>query len=206
MGWRVNHKRVERIWRREGLKVPKKQPKRGRLWLNDGSCVRLRPEHKDHVWSYDFVMTRTSEGRSLRMLNIIDEYSRECLAILVRRQITSQDVIDVLFELFIFRGIPEYIRSDNGPEFTAKAVRSWLERLGVKTLFIEPGSPWENGYIESFNGKLRDELLNREIFTTLTEARILIEQWRREYNQIRPHSALEYQPPAPAAILTMATR
>lgn len=206
MGWRVNHKRVERIWRREGLKVPKKQPKRGRLWLNDGSCVRLRPERKDHVWSYDFVMTRTSEGRSLRMLNIIDEYSRECLAILVRRQITSQDVIDVLFELFIFRGIPEYIRSDNGPEFTAKAVRSWLERLGVKTLFIEPGSPWENGYIESFNGKLRDELLNREIFTTLTEAKILIEQWRREYNQIRPHSALEYQPPVPAAILTMATR
>jgi putative transposase len=206
MGWRVNHKRVERIWRREGLKVPKKQPKRGRLWLNDGSCVRLRPEHKDHVWSYDFVMTRTSEGRSLRMLNIIDEYSRECLAILVRRQITSQDVIDVLFELFIFRGIPQHIRSDNGPEFTAKAVRSWLERLGVKTLFIEPGSPWENGYIESFNGKLRDELLNREIFTTFTEAKILIEQWRREYNQIRPHSALEYQPPAPAAILTMATR
>jgi putative transposase len=206
MGWRVNHKRVERIWRREGLKVPKKQPKRGRLWLNDGSCVRLRPEHKDHVWSYDFVMTRTSEGRSLRMLNIIDEYSRECLAILVRRQITSQDVIDVLFELCIFRGIPEHIRSDNGPEFTAKAVRSWLERLGVKTLFIEPGSPWENGYIESFNGKLRDELLNREIFTTLTEAKILIEQWRREYNQIRPHSALEYQPPAPEAILTMATR
>lgn len=186
--------------------MPKNQPKRGRLWLNDGSCVRLRPEHKGHVWSYDFVMTRTSEGRSLRMLNIIDEYSRECLAILVRRQITSQDVIDVLFELFIFRGIPEYIRSDNGPEFTAKAVRSWLERLGVKTLFIEPGSPWENGYIESFNGKLRDELLNREIFTTLTEARILIEQWRREYNQIRPHSALEYQPPAPSAILTMATR
>jgi putative transposase len=206
MGWRVNHKRVERIWRREGLKVPKKQPKRGRLWLNDGSCVRLRPEHKDHVWSYDFVMTRTPEGRSLRMLNIIDEYSRECLAILVRRQITSQDVIDVLCELFIFRGIPEHIRSDNGPEFTAKAVRSWLERLGVKTLFIEPGSPWENGYIESFNGKLRDELLNREIFTTLTEAKILIEQWRREYNQIRPHSALGYQPPAPEAILTMATR
>ena len=140
------------------------------------------------------------------MLNIIDEYSRECLVILVRRQITSQDVIDVLFELFIFRGIPEYIRSDNGPEFTAKAVRSWLERLGVKTLFIEPGSPWENGYIESFNGKLRDELLNREIFTTLTEAKILIEQWRKEYNQVRPHSALEYQPPAPEAILTMATR
>jgi len=198
--WQVNHKKVERIWRREGLKVPKKQPKRRRLWLNDGSCIRLRPEHKDHVWSYDFVMTRTSEGRSLRMLNIIDEYSRECLAILVRRQITSQDVINVLFELFIFRGIPEHIRSDNGPEFTAKAVRNWLERLGVKTLFIEPGSPWENGYIESFNGKLRDELLNREIFTTLTEAKILIEQWRMGYNHIRPHSSLGYRPPAPEAV------
>ena len=199
--WQVNHKKVEGIWRREGLKVTKKQPKRRLLWLNDGSCIRLRPEHKDHVWSYDFVMTRTSEGRSFRMLNIIDEYSRECLAILVRRQITSQDVIDVLFELFIFRGISEHIRSDNGPEFTAKAVRNWLERLGVKTLFIEPGSPWENGYIESFNGKLRDELLNREIFTTLTEAKVLIEQWRIDYNHIRPHSSLGYRPPAPEAVM-----
>jgi putative transposase len=196
-GWQVNHKRIERIWRREGLKVPQKQPKRSRLWLNDGSCIRLRPEHKDHVWSYDFVMARTAEGRAFRMLNIIDEYTRECLSILVKRKITSQDVIDQLFELFLFRGIPEHIRSDNGPEFTAKAIRKWLERLGVKTLFIEPGSPWENGYIESFNGKLRDELLNREIFTTLTEARILIEQWRREYNHIRPHSSLGYRPPAP---------
>ena len=133
------------------------------------------------------------------MLNIIDEYTRECLAILVKRNITSQDVIDVLFHLFVFRGISEHIRSDNGPEFTAKAVRKWLERLGVKTLFIEPGSPWENGYIESFNGKLRDELLNREIFTTLTEAKVLIEQWRKEYNQIRPHSSLGYRPPAPEA-------
>ena len=195
--WRVNHKRVERIWRKEGLKVPKKQPKRKRLWLNDGSCIRLRPEHKDHVWSYDFVMARTSDGKAFRMLNIIDEYSRECLRILVKRHITSQDVIDQLFELFIFRGIPEHIRSDNGPEFTAKAIRRWLNRVGVKTLFIEPGSPWENGHIESFNGKLRDELLNREIFTTLTEAKVLIEQWRREYNQIRPHSSLGYRPPAP---------
>ena len=198
-GWQVNHKMVERIWRKEGLKVPKKQPKRGRLWLNDGSCIRLRPKCKDHVWSYDFVMARTFEGRALRMLNIIDEYTRECLAILVKRNITSQDVIDVLFHLFVFRGISEHIRSDNGPEFTAKAVRKWLERLGVKTLFIEPGSPWENGYIESFNGKLRDELLNREIFTTLTEAKVLIEQWRKEYNQISPHSSLGYRPPAPEA-------
>jgi transposase InsO family protein len=202
-GWQVNYKRVERIWRKEGLKVPQKQPKRRRLWLNDGSCIRLRPEHKDHVWSYDFVMARTSDGRAFRMLNIIDEYSRECLGILVKRRITSQDVIDRLFELFILRGIPEHIRSDNGPEFTAKEVRKWLARLGVKTLYIEPGSPWENGYIESFNGKLRDELLNREIFTTLTEAKVLIEQWRKEYNHIRPHSSLGYWPPAPETKLSV---
>jgi putative transposase len=201
-GWRVNHKRVERIWRKEGLKVPKKQPKRKRLWLNDGSCIRLRPECKDHVWSYDFMIDRTADGRAFKILNIIDEYTRECLAILVARKIRNQDVIDLLFDLFIFRGIPEHIRSDNGPEFTARAIRRWLNKLGVKTLFIEPGSPWENGYIESFNGKLRDELLNREIFTTLEEAKVLIEQWRREYNQIRPHSSLGYRPPAPEAILT----
>ncbi len=198
-GWQVNHKRVERIWRKEGLKVPKKQPKRRRLWLNDGSCIRLRPQFKNHVWSYDLVMARTTDGRAFRILNIIDEYSRECLAILVKRHITSQDVIDQLFELIIFKGIPEHIRSDNGPEFTAKAVRGWLNRLGVKTLFIEPGSPWENGYIESFNGKMRDELLNREIFTTLTEAKVLIGQWRKEYNQVRPHSSLGYRPPTPEA-------
>jgi len=203
-GWIVNHKRVERIWRMEGLKVPKKQPKRGRLWLNDGSCIRLRPEYKDHVWSYDFVMARTEDGKAFRILTMIDEYTRECLAMLVNRRITSQDVIDQLFQLIIFRGIPEHIRSDNGPEFTAKAVRSWLNRLSVKTLFIEPGSPWENGYIESFNGKLRDELLNCEVFYTLTEAKVLIEQWRREYNQVRPHSSLGYRPPAPEAVLAAA--
>jgi putative transposase len=201
-GWRVNHKRVERIWKKEGLKVPKKQPKRGRLWLNDGSCIRLRPEYKEHVWSYDFMVDRTADGRPFKILNIIDEYTRECLAILVARRIKNQDVIDLLFHLFIFRGIPEHIRSDNGPEFTASAIRKWLSRLGVKTLFIERGSPWENGYIESFNGKLRDELLNREIFTTLAEAKVLIEQWRREYNEVRPHSARNYHPPAPEAILT----
>jgi len=198
-GWRVNHKRVERIWRKEGLKVPKKQPKRGRLWLNDGSCIRLRPGHKDHVWSYDFMVEHTSNGRAFKILTIIDEFTRESLSTKVNRSINSQDVIDELFNLFIFHSIPEHIRSDNGPEFTAKAVRRWLNRLGVKTLFIERGSPWENGYIESFNGKLRDELLNREIFTTLTEARVLIEQWRREYNQVRPHSARGYKPPAPEA-------
>jgi len=186
--------------------VPQKQPKRGRLWLNDGSCMRLRPEHKDHVWSYDFMIERTVDGKKFKILNIIDEYTRECLATLVARKITADDVIDQLFQLFIFRGIPEYIRSDNGPEFTAEAVRKWLDRLEVKTLFIEPGSPWENGYIESFNGKMRDELLDREIFTTLDEARILINQWRKDYNEFRPHSAKHYQPPAPEAILVGTTR
>jgi transposase InsO family protein len=200
-GWKINHKKVERVWRKEGLKVPQKQPKRSRLWLNDGSCIRLRPEYKDHVWSYDFVMARTVDGKTFKMLTIIDEYTRECLAIEVKRNIKAHEVIDILFELFIFRGIPEHIRSDNGPEFTAKAIRKWLEKLGVKTLFIEPGSPWENGYIESFNGKLRDELLNREIFTTLFEAKVLIADWRKEYNQVRPHSSLGYHPPAPEAIM-----
>ena len=205
-GWRVNHKRVERIWRREGLKIPQKQPKRGRLWLNDGSCIRLRPEHKNHVWSYDFVIDRTTNGKAFKILNIIDEYTRECLVTLVARKIKADEVIEQLFNLFIFRSIPEHIRSDNGPEFTAKVLRRWLDRLGVKTLFIEPGSPWENGYIESFNGKMRDELLDREIFDTLAEAKVLINQWRRDYNQIRPHSARHYQPPAPEAILTKTTR
>ena len=200
-GWQVNHKRVERIWRREGLKVPKKQPKRGRLWLNDGSIIRLKPERKGHVWAYDFVACRTEDGRPVRMLTVIDEYTRECMAIKVARRIRSDDVIHALTELFVLNGAPEHIRSDNGPEFTAKVVRGWLERVGVKTLFIQPGSPWENGYNESFNGKLRDELLNREIFYSLKEAQILTERWRREYNTIRPHSSLGYRPPTPEAIM-----
>jgi transposase InsO family protein len=199
-GWRVNHKRVERIWRREGLKVPRRQPKRGRLWLADGSCIRRRAEYRDHVWSYDFVFDRTHDGRPLRMLTIVDEYTRECLAIDVERGLRSEHVLHRLSELFLRRGTPGYIRSDNGPEFTAVAVREWLRRLGIQTLFIEPGSPWENGYVESFNGKLRDELLSREIFYTLTEAKVLIERWRHDYNTFRPHSALSYRPPAPEAI------
>ncbi|WP_333836029.1 IS3 family transposase [Novosphingobium sp.] len=200
-GWQVNAKRVERIWRREGLKVPRRQPKRGRLWLNDGSCVRLRPCWPGHVWAYDFVQDRTHDGRRFRMLTVIDEYTRECLAIVVARRLTSDDVLQVLCELFVERGPPGHIRSDNGPEFVAKAVRGWLGRVGVTTLFIEPGSPWENGYNESFNGKLRDELLDREIFYSLREAEVLIERWRRHYNTIRPHSALGYRPPAPEAVL-----
>ena len=198
--WRVNHKRVERIWRRAGLKVPKRQPKRGRLWLNDGSCVRLRPTHKNHVWAYDFVTGWTHDGRAFKMLTIVDEFTRENLAIDVARRLTNDDVLERLTWLMVTRGVPEHIRSDNGPEFTAKVVRSWLARVGVKTLFIEPGSPWENGYIESFNGKLRDELLNGEIFYTLKEAKVLIERWRVEYNTVRPHSALGYRPPAPQVI------
>jgi putative transposase len=200
-GWTVNLKRVERIWRREGLKVPARQPKRGRLWLNDGSCIRLRPEHPNHVWSYDFVEARTHDGRKVRMLNIIDEFTRECLAIRVARKLKGADVIDVLSDLFIVRGVPGHIRSDNGPEFVAKAVRSWITGVGAKTAYIAPGSPWENGFIESFNSKLRDELLNGEIFYSLKEARIIIEAWRRHYNTIRPHSALAYRPPAPEVVL-----
>ena len=180
-GWGVNHKRVERIWRQEGLKVPQRQPKRGRLWLNDGSCIRLRPLYRGHVWSYDFVASRTHDGRALKLLTVLDEHTRECLAIVVARKIRSHDVLEVLADLFVRHGPPEYLRSDNGPEFTAKLVRRWLGRVGVETLFIEPGSPWENGYNESFNGKLRDELLNGEIFYSLAEAAVLVEQWRREY-------------------------
>ena len=199
-GWRVNHKRVERIWRQEGLKVPARQPKRGRLWFNDGSCIRLRPEHRNHVWAYDFVFDRTREGRPLKLLTVVDEYTRECLTIEVARKQTSRDVLRTLAKLMLKYGVPEHIRSDNGPEFVARAVRSWLSRLGVETLFIERGSPWENGYIESFNGKFRDELLNGEIFTTLQEAKVLTAWWRRQYNHVRPHSALGYRPPAPVVI------
>jgi transposase InsO family protein len=205
-GWQVNHKRVERIWRREGLRVPAKQPKRGRLWLNDGSIVRLRAEFPKHVWSYDFMEDRTHNGVKFRILNIIDEFTRECLAVRVGRSLTHQVVIEELTELFIERGVPVHIRSDNGSEFTAKRVRSWLKRLDVKPLFIEPGSPWENGYVESFNGKMRDELLAREIFYSLKEAQVLIEMWRKQYNTIRPHSALGYRPPAPAALYIQPTK
>lgn len=200
-GWCVNHKRVERIWRQEGLKVPARQLKRGRLWLNDGSCIRLRPEYRHHVWSYDFMQDRTHDGRVFRILNIIDEYSREYLAVKVARNLSHEDILACLTELFCQYGVPAHIRSDNGSEFTAIRLRNWLARLEVKPLFIEPGSPRENGYIESFNGKMRDELLEREIFYSLKEAQILIEQWRDTYNHVRPHSALGYRPPSPAAIL-----
>jgi putative transposase len=206
-GWIVNDKRVERIWRREGLKVPAKQSKHGRIWLADGSCIRLRAERPNHVWSYDFVEDRTHKGRKYRMLNLIDEFTHECLAIRVGRKLKSTDVIDLLSDQFILRGAPEHIRSDNGPEFAAKAVQDWIGAVGAKTADIERGSPWENGFIESFNARLRDELLDGEIFYSLAEARIVIESWRRHYNTERPHGSLGYKPPAPEVFIpAFATR
>ena len=193
-GWLVSDTRVERVWRREGLKVPRKQPKRGRLWLTDGSCIRLRTEHPNHVWSYDFVEDRTHDGRRYRMLNVIDEFTHECLAIRINRKLKAIDVIDVLSDLFILRGVPGHIRSDNGPEFIAKALQDWIAAVGAKTAYIAPGSPWENGFIESFNARLRDELLNGEIFYTLKEAQIVVESWRHHYNAVRPHASLGYGP------------
>ena len=198
-GWHVNHKRVERLWRREGLKVPARHKKKGRLYLNDGSCIRLRPCWKHHVWAYDFVAERLKDGTKIRTLTVIDEYTRECLSLRTGYRLRADDVMDVLTELFIRKGIPDHIRSDNGSEFTATSIRTWLTKLGIKTLYIEPGSPWENGYNESFNGRLRDECLNAETFHTLKEAQVILEQWRHHYNHIRPHTSLSYRPPAPLA-------
>ena len=183
-GWHVNAKRVQRIWWREGLKVPQKQPKRGRLWLNDGSCIRLRPCWPNHVWSYDFVMDRTHDGRKFRMLTVIDEFTRRCMAVVVERRLNSDNVLHCLTELFVQHGPPDHIRSDNGSEFTAHAVRDWLGRIGVKTLYIEPGSPWENGYNESFNSKLRDEILNTEIFYTL-KSTLYVATWQSMASLLR---------------------
>ena len=197
----INHKRVERIWKEEGLKRPRKQIKRRRLWLNDGSCVRLRAEHDNHVWSYDFVEDKTVDGKKIRFLNIIDESSRECLASLPRRSWRHTDIIEVLSDLFIMKGIPEYLRSDNGTEFTAKKLMEWLADIGVITTFIEPGSPWENGYCESFNSRMRDEFLNGELFGNLFEAKVLTKRWTYYYNAIRPHSSLGGRPPAPQSVV-----
>lgn len=202
-GIRINHKRVERIWREEGLKLPKKQQKRQRLWLRDGSCVRLRPEHANHVWSYDFVTDITTDGRKLRWLNIIDEHSHECLGSIPRRSWRGKAVIEALADLMLMHGTPEYIRSDNGPEFIATALRKWLADVGVITAYIEPGSPWENGYCESFNARMRDEFLNGELFGNLYEAQVLTREWVEYYNTIRPHSSLGGRPPAPQTIIPL---
>jgi putative transposase len=195
-GWSVNRKRVHRLWRREGLKVPQIQRKRRRLGSSEGGCTRHRAERPNHVWSYDFVMDQTADGRRLKVLPVVDEYTRECLAIEVERGMTAEDVVSTLEYLFEVRGAPEHIRSDNGPEFIAEAVKGWLARRGAGPLYIEPGSPWENAYSETFNSRLRDELLDREVFETLKEAKVLLEDHRLDYNDRRPHSALGYRTPA----------
>ncbi len=195
-GWRVNAKRIYRLWRQEGLKVPRKQRKRRRLGSSDQGCIRHRAEHKDHVWALDFVHDRTVDGRPLKWLAVIDEFTRECLALEVARSIKATDVIDVLAELFRVRGVPRHIRADNGPEFIARSVRRWLERSSVRPLYIAPGSPWENGYVESFHSRFSDELLDREMFYTVREARSLGTSWRLDYNHRRPHSSLGYRTPA----------
>jgi len=202
-GTLINHKRVERIWRKEGLKLPKKQSKKRRLWLNDGNCVRLRADHRNHVWSYDFVEDKTCNGRKIRILNIIDEYTHECLASVPRRSWRNNDVIEVLAGIMLLRGTPEYLRSDNGSEFTAKKIRKWLLNAGVTTAYIEPGSPWENGYIESFNARMRDEFLNGELFGNMYEAQVLISRWASYYNTKRPHSSLGGRPPAPQTMIPL---
>ena len=204
--WQVNDKRIERLWRRQGLKVPQRQPNKGRRWRNDGSCIGLRPTTHEHLWPYDFVHHRTDDGKAFRTLNLIDDLTGECLEIRVKRKLNSTDVIDLLTDLFILRGIPAYIRSDNGPQFVAKTVRNWIAAVGAKTAYFEPGSPWENSYCESCNARFRDELLNGEVFYALKEAQIIIEQWRRHYNTIREHGALGYRPPAAAAIIPIDQR
>jgi transposase InsO family protein len=195
-GWEVNRKRVYRLWRREGFKVPRKQRKKRRLGCSDNSITRHRPLHKDHVWAWDFIHDRDEHGRSLKWLSLIDEYTRECLALEVERSMTANDVIDVLAQVLLIRGVPAHIRSDNGPEFIAAAMRKYLEMVGAGTLYIAPGAPWENGYAESFHGRLRDELLNCELFADVREAKHLAARWQNDYNHRRPHSALKYKTPA----------
>jgi transposase InsO family protein len=195
-GWEVNRKRVYRLWRREGLKVPQKKRKRRRLGKSENACSRRRAERVNHVWAWDFVFDRTPSGSPLKWLSIVDEYTRECLALKVDRSITSEDVIDTLAELFAIRGVPEHIRSDNGPEFIALAIQRWMKQVEIETLYIAPGAPWENGYAESFHSKLRDEFLAMEEFENLTAARRLTAAWKEDYNHQRPHSSLGYVTPA----------
>ena len=204
-GWGVNRKRVYRLWREEGLKVPGRKGKHKRLGDSENGCLCRRAEHINHVWSYDFVSDQTEDGRRLKLLVVLDEYTRESLAIEVERHIKAPDVLAMLEYLFAVRGAPQYLRSDNGPEFVAEAIQQWLQKSGVKTLYITPGSPWENAYIESFNSRLRDELLNVEVFGNLREARVLVEDYRRRYNHHRPHSSLNYATPAAFAAACLAS-
>jgi putative transposase len=195
-GWRVNRKRVYRLWRRQGLKVPRRKRKKRRLGHSANGCVRLRALAKDHVWAWDFIHDRTADGRPLKWLSVVDEYTRECVALEVGRSLTASRVVQILAELFRERGAPVHVRSDNGPEFIAQAIRAWMAGAGLETLYIAPGAPWENGYAESFNSKVRDELLNVEEFGSLLEAQVLAKEWRQQYNHVRPHSSLGYRTPA----------
>jgi len=195
-GWSVNHKRVQRIWRKEGLQVPYRRKFKKAKGRSENSCVARRSDEMNHVWTYDFMSDQTEDGRSLKFLTVLDEFTRESPVIEVGRSICSEDVIAVLDCLFMVRGAPRFLRSDNGPEFVADAIKRWLHDQGVETLHIEPGSPWENGYIESFNGTFRDEVLNRELFHSVKEAKAIAQEWRLEYNHHRPHSSLGYRTPA----------
>jgi putative transposase len=195
-GWRVNRKRIHRLWRQEGLRVPQIQHKRTRLGHSENGITRRRPEHKDHVWAIDFIHDTDGRGRPLKWLSVVDEYTRECLALEADRSMTARGVAEVLIGLFTTRGVPGHIRSDNGPEFIAKTIRRLSDLTGVESLYIAPGSPWENAYAESFHSRLRDELLNAEVFADVREAKALAASWRHEYNHHRPHSSLKYLPPA----------
>jgi len=200
-GWEVNKKRIQRLWREAELRVPVKERKRRRLGTSENGCTRRRAQYIDHVWSYDFAMDATEDGRRLKVMPVVDEYSRECLALEMERSITAEGVVEILDRLFTERGEPAYIRSDNGPEFIAEAIKRWLAASGVKTLYIEPGAPWENAYSETFISRLRDELLDREVFANLKEAKVLAKDYRDHYNQQRPHGALGYLTPAEFAAI-----
>ena len=194
--WPVNHKRVQRIWQKEGLQVPYRRKFKKAKGSSDNSCSVKKAEYPNHVWTYDFMSDQMENGNRLKLLTVLDEFTRESLVIKVDRSIRAKDVISVLEYLLLVRRAPKFIRSDNGPEFIANAIRKWLKQKHVETLYIEPGSPWENGYIESFNGKLRDEILNREVFYSAKEAEVIVEDWRLDYNNHRPHSSLGYMTPA----------
>jgi transposase InsO family protein len=199
-GWCVNHKKVERLWREEGLQLPARHKRRKRLYHKDTSVIRLRPKYPKHIWSIDFVHDKLSNGQPYKMLTVLDEYTRQALSVTVKRKMGSSDVLEALYPLLLRHGKPEYIRSDNGPEFIAEALQSWLKRVGIKPIQIYPGSPWENGYNERFNGTLRREVLNAEWFTTTDQAQIVINQWLQQYNHIRPHQALDMRPPVPETL------
>ena len=199
-GWAVNHKKVERLWREEGLQLPKRHKKRRRLYHKDSSLIRLRPQYQNHIWSVDFVHDKLSSGRSYKMLTVLDEYTRQALCVEVKPRIGSADVLEALYPLLLKHGKPEYIRSDNGSEFIATALQIWLRKVGIKPIQIYPGSPWENGYNERFNGTLRHEVLNAEWFTSVEQVQIVINMWLKQYNHIRPHQSLNMRPPVPETL------